>query len=171
MEESFEAFVAARGPRLFATAVLITPDRGLAEDLVQTSLLKVWRHWSRITVNPEAYVRRTMVHTYTTWWRRKWNGELPTAQLPDRAVASAIDVADDRNDLRAALARLPRRQRAVVVLRFYEDLSVAEVAAILGCSEGTVKGQTSKALARLGADESLRPDVAERAVNAEEASL
>lgn len=155
MDESFEAFVAARGPRLLATAVLITQDRGLAEDLVQTALVKVWRHWSRITTSPEAYVRQTMVHTYTTWWRRKWNGEQPTGTLPDPPAPSPTDAADVRADLRVALARLPRRQRAVVVLRFYEDLSVAEVAAVLGCAEGTVKSQTSKALARLGADEAL----------------
>jgi RNA polymerase sigma-70 factor (sigma-E family) len=155
VEDSFEAFVAARGPRLFATAMLITQDRGLAEDLVQTALLKTWRHWSRIEVSPDAYVRKTMVHTYTSWWRRKWTGELPTETLPDGQVSSPTETADDRADLRAALARLPRRQRAVVVLRFYEDLSVADVAAVLGCSEGTVKSQTSKALAHLGADAGL----------------
>ncbi len=155
MGETFEAFVAARGPRLFATAVLITQDRALAEDLVQTALLKAWRRWSHIDVSAEAYVRTTMVHTYTSWWRRKWNGEVPTGDPPEVRVSPATDAVDDRADLRAALARLPRRQRAVVVLRFYEDLSVAEVAAVLGCSPGTVKSQTSKALVRLGADESL----------------
>lgn len=169
MEESFEAFVAARGPRLFATAVLITQDRALAEDLVQTALLKTWRHWSRIDVSPDAYVRKTMVHTYTTWWRRRWNGEVPTEAPPDEHVWPT-DAADDRVDLRAALARLPRRQRAVVVLRFYEDLSVADVAAVLGCSQGTVKSQTSKALARLGADEGLAtPSVVNQACTTQEA--
>jgi RNA polymerase sigma-70 factor (sigma-E family) len=162
VEDSFETFVAARGPRLFATAVLLTQDRGLAEDLVQTSLLKAWRHWSRIE-SPDAYLRQTMVHTYTSWWRRRWNGELATAELPERAADSGADEADVRADLRAALARLPRRQRAVVVLRFYDDLSVAETAQLLGCSVGTVKSQTSKALAHLGADDGLldhtpRPD-------------
>jgi RNA polymerase sigma-70 factor (sigma-E family) len=154
VQESFEEYVAARGPRLYATAVLLTQDRGLAEDLVQTSLLKAWRQWSRID-SPDAYLRRTLVHTYTSWWRRRWNGELPTADPPERYVDSGADGAGDRTDLRAALARLPRRQRAVVVLRFYEDLSVAEVARELGCSEGTVKSQTSKALARLGTDDAL----------------
>ena len=154
MQDSFEEYVATRGPRLYGTAVLLTQDRALAEDLVQTSLLKAWRHWSRID-SPDAYLRRTMVHTYASWWRRRWNGELATADPPETYVASGSDAAEQRTDLRAALARLPRRQRAVVVLRFYEDLSVAEVARELGCSEGTVKSQTSKALARLGADEGL----------------
>lgn len=154
VEDSFEAFVAARGPRLFATAALLTQDRGHAEDLVQTALLKTWRHWDRVD-HPEAYVRRAMVHTYTSWWRRRWNGELATAEPPERPVAWSSEAVDARHDLRAALTRLPRRQRAVVVLRFYEDLSVAQVAALLGCSEGTVKSQTSKALAHLGADDGL----------------
>ena len=172
MDQSFEAFVAARGPRLLATAVLITQDRALAEDLVQTALLKTWRHWPRITVSPDAYVRQTMVHTYTTWWRRKWRGEVPTEVLPVEHAASASDAVDLRTDLRAALARLPRRQRAVVVLRFYEDLPVADVAALLGCSPGTVKSQTSKALAKLGADTGLAgpgPD-RDRARTTQEAS-
>ncbi len=154
MQDSFEEYVATRGARLYGTAVLLTQDRGLAEDLVQVSLLKAWRHWSRIE-SPDAYLRRTMVHTYTSWWRRRWNGELATADPPERYVAPDTEAVDERTDLRAALARLPRRQRAVVVLRFYEDLSVAEVARELGCTEGTVKSQTSKALARLGADEGL----------------
>ena len=103
MEQSFEEFVAARGPRLFATAVLITQDRALAEDLVQTALLKAWRHWSRITVSPEAYVRTTMVHTYTTWWRRRWNAETPAASLPERQAGSGTEAVDTSTDLRAAL--------------------------------------------------------------------
>ncbi len=154
MDESFEAFVAARGRRLFATAYLITQDRALAEDLVQTALLRTWKHWSRVQ-SPEGYLHRAMVNTYTSWWRRKWNSELPLDELPEIHVAGADDQLDERADLRAALARLPRRQRAVLVLRFYEDLSVSEVANLLGCAEGTVKSQTSKALARLGADETL----------------
>lgn len=169
MEDSFEAFVAARGSRLFATAVLITQDRVLAEDLVQSALLKTWRHWSRVE-NPDAYVRRTMVHTYTSWWRRRWNGELATAELPEPQVAAGTEGVEVRTDLRVALAGLPRRQRAVVVLRFYEDLSVAQVAALLGCSEGTVKSQTSKALARLGADEGLAEHGAPGALPSEEAA-
>ena len=167
VKESFEAFVTARGPRLFGTAVLLTQDRGLAEDLVQTSLLKTWRHWSRIEGPPEAYVRTTMVNTYVSWWRRKWRGELPTEALPDSPDRSPAGDVETREDLRVALARLPRRQRAVVVLRFYEDLPVHEVARLLDCSEGTVKSQTSKALAKLGADDALEEH---RTARAEEAT-
>ncbi len=155
MSESFEEFVVARGHRLFGTAVLLTQDRGLAEDLVQTSLAKAWRHWSRIHGSPDAYLRRTMVNTYISWRHRHWRGELPTEHLPERSMRSPAADVDARADLQTALARLPRRQRAVVVLRFYEDLPVSEVARLLGCSEGTVKSQTSKALAKLEVDDAL----------------
>ena len=166
MSESFEEFVAARGSRLFGTAVLLTQDRGLAEDLVQTSLLKAWGHWSRIEGPPEAYLRTTMVNTYVNWWRRKWRGELPTDDLPEPPASSPAGDVEARADLRTALARLPRRQRAVVVLRFYEDLPVSDVARLLGCTEGTVKSQTSKALAKLGADDALEEHRTSRAEEA-----
>jgi RNA polymerase sigma-70 factor (sigma-E family) len=171
VEDSFETFVAAAGARLFGMAMLLTQDRGVAEDLVQTALLKAWRHWSRIDA-PDAYLRQTMVHTYTSWWRRRWNGELATADLPERPGAgeAEAEALEARADLRTALARLPRRQRAVVVLRFYEDLSVAETARLLGCSEGTVKSQTSKALAHLGADAGLTGHTRPRAHTHKEAS-
>src|SRR6185295_18979733 len=97
----------------------------------------------------EAYVRRILVNTYATWWRRRWNGEAPTAEPSDSPTHEP-----DRSsttDLRRALAALPKRQRAVIVLRFFEDLSEAQTAAALGCSVGTVKSQTSKALAKLRA--------------------
>jgi RNA polymerase sigma-70 factor (sigma-E family) len=153
--DSFERFVAERGSRLLATAVLITQDRALAEDLVQTALLKAWRHWHRIDTSPEAYVRRTMVHTYVTWWRRRWNGEVPTEALPETGHGCGHATADLRSDLREALRRLPRRQRAVVVLRFYEDLTEVQAAAALGISPNTVKSQTRVALQRL---RELAPD-------------
>jgi RNA polymerase sigma-70 factor (sigma-E family) len=157
VDDRFEDFVAARGQRLLATAALLAQDRQLAEDLLQTTLLKVWTSWRRIHSNPEAYARRTMVHTYTSWWRRRWNGERPSADLPDEPVPFVDGEA--ALDLRAALARLPRRQRTVLVLRYYEDLTEREVADLMGCSVGTVKSQASKALAKLGADAALaRPE-------------
>ena len=157
--DGFDDFVAARSTSLLRTAYLLTHDRGLAEDLLQTALAKAWFAWERIDGQPEAYVRRILVNTYATWWRRKWNGEEPTEDLPESGSAvgrpGESHRADDRADLWQALGRLPKRQRAVVVLRFYEDLSEAETAEILGCSVGTVKSQASKALAKLRLDPRL----------------
>ena len=151
--ENFDAFVMARSRKLLRTAYLLTSDHALAEDLVQTALAKAWFAWSRIEGgDPEPYVRKIMVNTYATWWRRRWNGEQPTDELPEYAVPAP---AEEPTDIWRALQRLPRRQRAVVVLRFYEDLSEAETARILGCSAGTVKSQTSKAFAKLRLDPAL----------------
>jgi RNA polymerase sigma-70 factor (sigma-E family) len=149
----FDEFVAARSSRLLRTAYLLTHDHALAEDLLQTALTKAWFAWSRIEREPEPYVRRILVNTYATWWRRRWNGERSHADVPERATQD--DAPDERHDLWAATARLPRRQRAVIVLRFAEDLSEAETARILGISPGTVKSQTSKALAKLRIDPAL----------------
>jgi RNA polymerase sigma-70 factor (sigma-E family) len=151
--DSFEGFVGARSPALLRTAYLLTHDRHLAEDLLQSSLAKAWSSWARIDTSPEAYVRKILVNTYSSWWRRKWNGESPTDELPDVVQPdreSAIP------ELRTALARLPKRQRAVLVLRFFDDLTEAETARVMDCSVGTVKSQTSKALAKLRID----PDIA-----------
>ena len=148
----FDEFVAARSGRLLRTAYLLTHDHAMAEDLLQTALTKAWFAWGRIGTSPEAYVRKILVNTYATWWRRRWHGETPTEQLPETAVHTD---ADTGQDLWTALARLPRRQRAVVVLRYFEDLTEAETADVLGCSVGTVKSQTSKAFAKLRIDPAL----------------
>ena len=153
----FESFVAARSGALFGTAVLLTGDRHTAEDLLQTALAKSWLSWRRITGDPEAYVRRVLVNTYISMWRRRWNGETPTETLPETVSGEGTDRAD-RQDLVAALHRLPKRQRAVVVLRYLEDLGEREVAVLLGCSVGTVKSQASRALAKLAADTRLREE-------------
>src|SRR5207302_3273688 len=106
--------------------------------------------------NPDAYLRRSIVSVYSSWWRRRWRGELPTADLPERAVAvDEMSAADLRHLLLAALGRLSSRQRAAVVLRYFEDLSEGATAEVLGCSVGTVKSQTAKALARLRQDRVL----------------
>lgn len=160
--EGFEEFVATASPRLLRTAFLLTRDVGHAEDLLQTALARAWRAWSRIDGAPEPYVRRIMVNTYATWWRRRWRVETPTDELPERAGASVEDLVDRRDWLWAALGRLPRRQRAAVVLRYYEDLPEVEVAALLGCSVGTVKSQTSRALAKLRLDETIAREGAGR---------
>jgi len=148
----FDDFVETCSTRLLRTAYLLTHDRGRAEDLLQTALVKAWLSWSRIDGDPAAYVTKILVNTYASWWRRKWNDERPTAELPE------AEYDEDRaatHDLWAALGRLPRRQRAVVVLRYVEDLSEAETARLLGCSIGTVKSQRVKALAKLRLDGAL----------------
>ena len=155
----FEAFASARADRLLRAGYLLTRDWALAEDLVQTALTKVWQRWSHVD-DPDAYVWRTLTTTYTSWWRRRWNGEVPTETLPEHA-GTDTDI-DTRTDLWQALAALPRRQRAVLVLRYYVDLTEVQTADVLGCSVGTVKSHTSKALAHLRVDPTLQPDRVER---------
>jgi RNA polymerase sigma-70 factor (sigma-E family) len=145
-------YVAARQRALLRTARMLTGDEQTAEDLVQTTLERVWPHWQRVASDrdPDAYVRKVMVNTYSSWWRRKWRGEQPTSDLPEITTAdddyAHADLADA---LRRLLPTLTPRQRAVLVLRYYEDLTETATAEVLGCSVGTVKSQTSKALARL----------------------
>ncbi|NYI43770.1 RNA polymerase sigma-70 factor (sigma-E family) [Nocardioides aromaticivorans] len=154
-EDGFDGFVAARGDALWRSAWLLTGDHQLAEDLVQTALAKSWRAWSRVGADGfEAYVRRVMYTTYVSWWRRKWRGERPTEHLPERPAA--VEDRDGRNDLVAALGALPRGQRAVVVLRYFEDLTEQQTAAALGIGVGTVKSQCSRALAALRSSPHLR---------------
>ena len=152
----FEEFVAARSASLLRTAFLLTRDHALAEDLLQTALTKAYLAWGRIEGNAEPYVRKILVNTYASWWRRRWNGERPTDELPE--TPHSDDRAGESGDLWDALGRLPRRQRAVVVLRYFEDLTEAQTADLLGISVGTVKSQTSKALAKLRIDPSLVDD-------------
>ncbi len=151
----FDAFVVSRSPALLRTAYLLVRDQGLAEDLLQASLTKTWLAWGRIHGDPEPYVRRVMLTTQVSLWRRLWNRELPTADFPD--LPSDADAAVDSGDLWEALGHLPRRQRAVVVLRYYEDLTETETARLLGCSVGTVKSQCAKALAKMRLDSALAP--------------
>ncbi|MET8687469.1 SigE family RNA polymerase sigma factor [Streptomyces sp. NPDC004732] len=151
MRGDFEEFVAAAGPRLLRVAWLLTGDAHLAEDLLQTALAKVWPKWHRIAgEHPEAYVRKVLVTTHTSWWRRHWRGEVPHGELPERPGSfDTYEGVDLEQSLAVAVRALPARQRAVVVLRYFEDLSVAETAGILGCAPGTVKSQAAKALRTL----------------------
>ncbi len=155
----FEAYVAARTPALMRTSYLLTGDWQRAEDLLQTALMRCYGRWDRIR-EPDAYVRRALVVTYAGWRRRRWVGEAP-GLVPERAGEDAIGPAAERADMLRLLAELPPRQRAVVVLRYYEDLPEAEVAALLGISPGTVKSQASRALARLRTSPLLRATVEE----------
>lgn len=153
----FTEFVTGRSPALLRSAWLLTGDAARAEDLLQTALASAWRRWGRID-DPESYVRRTLFTTYLTWWRRRWRAEVPASTPPERPAGGdhAAETAN-RDAVRRALARLSRQQRAVVVLRFVEDLSVADTAALLGCSAATVKVQSGRALATLRADPTLKP--------------
>ena len=152
-EEAFSAFVAARYPAMVRTAYLLTGDRGHAEDLVQAALLRTFTAWSRLDApdNAEAYTRTTMVRLASRARRRLWRGEVPAAELPERATGDQMGEVDEAQRVRAALLTLPWQQRTVVVLRFFDDRSEADVAAALGCSVGTVKSRTSRALAALRA--------------------
>lgn len=151
-DADFEAYMAARQPSLLRTAYLLTGDQHTAEDLVQTALAKLYLSWDKVQEREhvDGYVRRILVNENNSLWRRAWKRrEVSTDDVPDRQV-----VTDRPDDGRSAalwefVQTLPRRQRAVVVLRFYEDLSEAEVADILGISVGTVKSQASRALAAL----------------------
>jgi RNA polymerase sigma-70 factor (sigma-E family) len=154
----FEEFVAGRGQALQRFGYALTGDWALAEDLLQTALARAYPRWSRITRDdPEAYVRKVMLNTWSSWWRRRWRGEVPSAQLPESAGPDSFVAVDSRQVLRAALAALPPGQRAVVVLRYHQDLSEAQVADLLGISVGTVKSQAAKALATLRRQAVLAP--------------
>ncbi|MFF0718670.1 MULTISPECIES: SigE family RNA polymerase sigma factor [unclassified Micromonospora] len=161
LEDEFRDFVTARSAALLRTAYLLTGDWGTAEDLLQTALTKTYLAWKRLggIEAIEPYARRVMVNTSTSWWRRRWHGERPTEVLPERAAADAIEQQLDRDVLWRHLRALPARQRAVLVLRYYEDMSEAQTAALLEISPGTVKSQSSRALAtlrrRLGAEEAI----------------
>lgn len=153
-EAAFTEFAAASRARLRSTAYLLCGDWDRASDHVQEGLIRVYVAWPRLLRGGGelAYARKAVVSAFLDSARRRMSTERPTADHPDRG--SGEDVAGavaDRAALMAALARLPERQRACVVLRYFEELDVRETAAALGCSEGTVKSQTSRALASLRA--------------------
>jgi RNA polymerase sigma-70 factor (sigma-E family) len=156
--DGFADFVSARSHRLLHAAWLLTGDIGRAEDLLQTVLAKAWRHWGRIeSGDAEPYARRMLYTTYISWWRRRWRAERPAATVPDQPSDPDMATrAADRDVLQRALTRVSRQQRAVLVLRFLEDLSVADTADLLGCSPATVKTQTARALTALRDDPQLQ---------------
>lgn len=150
-DEGFERFVLDAYPSLLRRAYLLTGDHGHAEDLVQSALTAAYVRWRRVR-EPQAYLRTVMTRTAVGWGRRRWLGERPTDPVPDRvAPGDVMDELDLADAVRRALMALPATQRAVVVLRYFEDCPEAEVAAILGCSVGTVKSRASRALAALRA--------------------
>jgi RNA polymerase sigma-70 factor (ECF subfamily) len=162
VEDEFREFVTDRSSALLRTAYLLAGDWATAEDLLQISLTKTYLAWKRLgridAIEP--YTRKVLVNTATSWWRRRWHGEKPTETLPERVAADGLEERLERDALWRHVRELPARQRAVLVLRFYEDQSEAETARVLGVSVGTVKSQCSRALAtlrrRLG-DQGIEP--------------
>ncbi|MFF7249174.1 SigE family RNA polymerase sigma factor [Embleya sp. NPDC008237] len=153
----FRAFVESRWSGLVRTAYLLTGDHAIAEDVAQSALTKTYVNWRRVrgADNPDAYVRRILVNANIRRFRKRRVAEQLRAELPQRVGEDPYVRADQRQMLRTALADLPGRQRAVVVLRYWDDLPEAEVSRILGCSLGTVKSQAAKGLARLRAHPGL----------------
>ncbi|MFG2037559.1 SigE family RNA polymerase sigma factor [Dactylosporangium sp. NPDC048998] len=150
-EEDFREFVTLRSKALLRTAYLLAGDWATAEDLLQIALTKTFLAWKRLghIEAVEPYARRVLVNTSTSWWRRRWHGERPTEVLPESAAADQLEESLERDAMWRHVRALPNRQRAVLVLRYYEDQSEAETARLLGVSVGTVKSQTSRALATL----------------------
>jgi RNA polymerase sigma-70 factor (sigma-E family) len=155
----FADFVVARGPSLHRTALVLTHQGQTAQDLVQIALAHAWRSWAQIGENPEAQVRQIMVTEFISSWRWRWRGEVSELSevpvLPTLHGDDGDDAVSMRQVLMAALAILPRRQRAVVVLRFFHDYTEAATADTLGVKVSTVKSQTVKALAALQVFEEL----------------
>ncbi|MEV5496460.1 SigE family RNA polymerase sigma factor [Nonomuraea fuscirosea] len=157
MDDGFAEYVAHRHLRLCRMAYLLTRDWGTAEDLVQTALAKAWVAWRRIEGNPDPYVYRIIVNTHASWWRRLWRGEVPVETFPETAdPRDHTAVADDRAALWNAIGALSPRQRAVIVLHYFEGRTLAQVAEIVGCSLGAVKSQLGRALTRLRVDPDIR---------------
>ncbi|HEX3908879.1 MAG TPA: SigE family RNA polymerase sigma factor [Mycobacteriales bacterium] len=151
-EDGFAEFVQARLLPLTRFAYLICGDRNAAQDLVQTALTRTMLRWSKIDQGrAEAYVRTAIVNEQRMAWRRRWRGERPTLELPEVIGADAFARVDQLDALQRALAGLPVRQRAAVVLRYLDDMTEAQAAEVLQCSVGTVKSQTSRGLSRLRA--------------------
>ncbi len=160
--DDFDAYVAHAWPRLLRSAWLLTGDWHRAEDLVQTVLARAYGRWSRLRDgSPDAYLRTMLATTYLTWWRRRWRGEVPVETLPEQADTDWHTDVELRYSIGQALARLPDRQRAVLMLRFHADLTETATAEALGLSVGTVKSYTARALATLRADDRLRTAFAE----------
>ena len=150
----FDEYVAARGPALLRLAVMLTGDPHRAEDLVQDALAQAFRHWPTVTAadSPHAYVRRILVRQHLSWWRRASSRERPMAEPASASASVESDVGESYASRDAAwslLARLPRQQRTVLALRYYEDLSDAQIAEALGCSSATVRAHASRGLGAL----------------------
>jgi RNA polymerase sigma-70 factor (sigma-E family) len=156
-DAAFRDYVLARGTALLRMAIMLTGNRADGEDLVQAALAKTYLAWDKINDRAalDAYVRRAMVNTHISWWRRRRVEEFPTDELPDQVVADHARDSDMAEVVRQALDRLPQRMRAAVMLRYFEDMTEPEIAVTLGISLGTVKSTVSRAVARLRIDAEL----------------
>jgi RNA polymerase sigma-70 factor (sigma-E family) len=151
VDEDFAEFVAARWASLYRLAYLLAASPTGAEDLLQTTLEKAYVNWSRIgrMEYAEAYVRRMLANTLVSTRRRAWIRERPTDEVPEAPRDSAEGLVLNRHLFWPLVCALPAQQRAVIVLRYYEDLTEAQIAEILGCAPGTVKSQSSAAIGAL----------------------
>jgi RNA polymerase sigma-70 factor (sigma-E family) len=159
--DEFSDFVASAQARMVRVGELLSGDRGRAEDLAQHGFAQAFAAWRRIRDgDPEAYVRRCIVNAQTDWWRRRSWREQPTADVPDRSdVTDVVAAMANREMILRALARLTVRERVVLVLRFYLDLSEQQIAAELKIAPGTVKSAAARGLAKLRADAELRAEM------------
>jgi RNA polymerase sigma-70 factor (sigma-E family) len=151
-DEEFDAFMTASWASLYRTAVLMTGDSHLAEDLLQTTMGKVYRAWPRVSraEHPRSYARRILANEATSWWRKRSSSEMPSEIRSETSSTSGPEDGIVEADwVWRALQQLTARQRAVLVLRYYEDLTGAEIAAALGISEGAVKAHAHHALRAL----------------------
>jgi RNA polymerase sigma-70 factor (sigma-E family) len=159
-DPAFRDYVRSRSRSLLRTAYLLTGNVADAEDLVQSALANTYLAWDRIEDRGalDGYVRRAIVNTHISWWRRRRLEEYPTDEIPDQAVADHTVSSDLQESLRRAIDRLPQRMRAAVMLRYYDDMTEQEVAEVLGVSLGTVKSTVSRAVAKLRIDADLQPE-------------
>jgi RNA polymerase sigma-70 factor (sigma-E family) len=159
-DAAFRDYIQARGTALQRIAMMLTGNRADAEDLVQAALANTYLARDKINdyAALDAYVRRAMINTHISWWRRRKLEEYPTDELPDQAVADHARDSDLAEVVRRALDRLPARMRAAVMLRYFEDMTEPEIAALLGVSLGTVKSTVSRAVAKLRIDAELGED-------------
>lgn len=158
-EATFHDFVVTRSAGLYRLARLLVADPGRAEDLLQTTLLRTWRSWPKVSraANPDAYVGKIMVNAAISRWHRLWRREFPTAFVPDLLATDAYTAVDEWFVLIAAVRALPPRQRAAIVLRYFCDLDDDAIAASLGCATSTVRSQISRALVHLRVDAARNP--------------
>lgn len=148
---SFDELVQSDGPRLLRVAYMLSGDRHTAEDLMQATLASAYRHWDRVAAadSPPAYLRTMLVNEFLSWRRRRSSGELPSDRIDDSPTEGPADQQAEQDAAWRLLARLPRQQRAVLVLRYYEDLADDDIARVLGCTASTVRSNAARALAAL----------------------